>query len=297
MPADLYRDALVGIRARLVDLDRRIRERETELTDAFWSNLEPYLRERLGELRAALELVGAESLDKLARAEVLLSAYAEELDAWIARAPALEEEWLAVPGDVGDPPPVPGSGPRLSSVDGREFLRTFGAIVRETASPGVELVEDGWWSCIARFRHRDAPFVLRASALPTDRGRIGEVSMQMVTSVARAAPPLLVKHESLFAAVGKAMGWRKEVEVGDASFDGLFFIQGAKSDASRFLVPKVRSFLMTLARFDVPTLEIDPAKRTASLSWRFEPVASAIEAAVRTLTVIREMPSTICFRR
>ncbi|MBX3216473.1 MAG: hypothetical protein KF850_30835 [Labilithrix sp.] len=296
MPADLYRDALIGIRARILDLDARIRERETELTEAFWSNLEPYLRERLGELRAALELVGAESLEMLARAEVLLSAYVEELDAWIARAPALEEEWLELPGEVGDPPAVPESGPRLCSQEGRTFLRTFGAIVRET-SPSVELVEDGWWSSVARFRHRDAPFVLRASALPTDSGQIGEVSMQLVTSVARAAPRLLVKHESLFAAFGKAMGWRKEVEVGDASFDGLFLIQGARSDACRFLVPKVRSFLLALARFDVPTLEIDPTKRTASLSWRFEPAVSAIDSAVRVLTIIREMPASISFRR
>jgi hypothetical protein len=296
MRADLYRDAHVGIRARLADLDTRIRERETELTEAFWTHLEPYLRERLKELRAALELIGAESLDKLARAEALLSAYVDELEAWIARAPALEAEWLERPTDVDDPPPMAESGPRLSTADGREFVRTFNTAVRETA-PDVEVVEEGWWSCVARFRHRDAPFVLRASALATESGKMGEVSMQLVTSVARATPRLLVKHESLFAAVTKAMGWRQEVEVGDASFDGLFLIQGARQDALHFLVPKVRVLLMALARFDVPTLELDPTRRIASLSWCFEPTAGAIEAAVRTLTAIREIPSTISFRR
>lgn len=296
MSADLYRDAHVGIRARLADLDARIRERETELTEAFWSHLEPYLRERLGELRAALELIGAESLEKLARAEVLLSAYVDELDAWIARAPALEKEWLEVPADVDDPPPVSESGPRLSTAEGREFRRAFDVAVRETAEE-VEIVEEGSWSCIARWRHRNAPFVLRASALATESGKMGEVSMQLVTSVSRAAPRLLVRHESLFAAVTKAMGWRQEVEVGDASFDGLFLIQGARQDALHFLVPKVRGFLLALARFDVPTLEIDPARRTASLSWCFEPAITAIDAAVRTLTSIREIPATISFRR
>jgi hypothetical protein len=54
---------------------------------------------------------------------------------------------------------------------------------------------------------------------------------------------------------------------------------------------------MTLARYDVPTLEIDPPRRTASLSWLFEPAVTAIEAALRTLTVIREVPATISFRR
>ena len=298
MSGALYRDAYVGIRARLVDLDARIRERETVLTEAFWTNLEPYLRERLAELRSALALIGAESLDKLSRAEVLLSAYADELDAWIARAPALEEEWLEIPAEVDNPPRIEESGPRLSAADGRAFVRSFNESVREARSNvAVEVEAEGWWSCVARFRHRDAPFVLRASALPTESGKLDEVSMQLVTSVARATPRLVVKHESLFAAVGKAMGWRQEIEVGDASFDGLFLIQGARNDAKHFLVPKVRTFLLALARFDVPTLEIDPSRRTASLSWRFEPVGSAIDAAVRALTMIREMPSTIAFRR
>jgi hypothetical protein len=294
--ADLYRDAHVGIRARLAELEARIREREAELTEAFWTSLEPYVRQRLGELREALDLVGAESLDELSRAEVLLSAYAEELDLWVARAPALEEAWLELPDEVMDPPPVSGSGPRLSTSNGRAFVRSFSAMVREI-NLDVEIVEDGWWSCLARFRHRDAPFALRASALANASGSVHEVAMHLVTSVARAAPRLLVRHESLFAAVSKAMGWKQEVEVGDASFDGLFLIQATQKDAHRFLAPNVRAFLMTLARFDVPTLEIDPPRRTASLSWFFEPAVTAIEAAVRTLTVIRETPAQISFRR
>jgi hypothetical protein len=296
--ADLYRDAHVGIRARLAELEARIREREAELTEEFWASLEPYVRERLASLRAGLELACGEmdSLDALARAEVLLSAYAEELDVWIARAPALEEAWLEVPTEVPDPPPAPESGPRLSTSEGRTFIRSFHATLREV-KVDPEVVEEGWWSCLARFRHRGAPFALRASALANNSGSRREVAMQLVTSVARAAPPLVVRHESLFAAVGKAMGWKHEVLLGDASFDGLFLIQASKKDAERLLGPKVRAYLMTLARYDVPTLEIDPPRRTASLSWLFEPAVKAIEAAVRTLTVIRETPATISFRR
>lgn len=299
MPADLYRDAHVGIRARLVELDARVREREATLTDAFWASLEPGVRKRLAILREALALVGSESLEDLTRAEFMLSAYAEELDGFIVQVPALEQEWLELPDDVLDPPTVPESGPALLASDGRAFVRRFIATIKESivSSRGVvEITEDGWWSCVARFRHRDAPFVLRASALPNTHGHLGEVAMHLVTSVARATPRLLVRHESLFAAVSKAMG-RQEVEVGDASFDGLFFIQGTKKDADRFLMPTVRAHLLTLARFDVPTLEVDPTRRTASLSWFFEPAVTAIKAAVRTLTVIRETPSQVCFRR
>ncbi len=299
MPADLYRDAHVGIRARLADLATRIHEREAELTDAFWASLEPYVRERLSALRDAFDLMAADSFDELTRAEVLLSAYADELDLWIAQTPQLEQAWLELPSDVLDPPTAPESGPSLLVLEGQEFLQSFKVAVRETLSvrSSVEIVEDGWWSSLARFQHKSAPFALRASALPSSNGHMADVAMQLVTSVARATPRLLVRHESLFAAVSKAMGWRHEVEVGDASFDGLFLIQGAKKDAHRFLVPGVRSLLLTLARFDVPTLEIDPPRRTASLTWFFEPAVAAIEAAVRTLTMIRETPAEISFRR
>jgi hypothetical protein len=297
MPADLYRDAHVGMHARLAEIEGRLREREAELTEAFWANLEPYVRERLNELRDALNLVeGAESLEELARAEGLLSAYVEELDVWIARAPALEEAWLELPTDVPDPPLVAHSGPALSAIDGRAFLKTFSTMMHEHHRD-VQIIEDGWWSCLARFRHRDAPFVLRASAMPNSNGHVGEVAMHLVTSVARACPRMVVRHESLFAAVGKAMGLKHEVEVGDASFDGLYLIKATKKDACRFLVPSVRAFLMALARFDVPTLEIDPPQRIASLTWFFEPAVKAIDAAVRTLATIRETPAEICFRR
>lgn len=297
MRAGLYRDVHDGIRARLAELAARIRERERELTDAFWTNLEPYVRERLADLRKALGLIGAESLDALARAEVLLSAYAAELEGWLSRARELEEQWLETPSDVDDPPAVPESGPRLSATDGEAFLSSFVAAIREGAHDDVELVADGWWSCVARFRRREAPFVLRASAIPAKNGQLGDVAMQLVTSVARATPPLLVRHESLLMAVTKAMGRRDDLAVGDASFDGLFLVQGASADARRVLVPKVRALLLALAHFDVPTLEIDPPHRTASLTWFFEPDAEAIDAAVRTLSVIRETPATVSFRR
>jgi hypothetical protein len=168
--------------------------------------------------------------------------------------------------------------------------------VREAAS-NAEIVDEGSRSCLARFRHRDAPFVLRASALATERGHVREVAMHLVTSVARAAPRLVVKHESLFSAVRKVLFPHHEVEVGDASFDGLFFVEGARNDVRQFLGPKVRASLLALSRFDVPTLEIDPSRQRASLSWFFEPAVSAVQAAVRTLIAIRDTPMAVCFRR
>src|SRR5687767_2658825 len=104
MPADSYRDAQVGIRARLADLEQRLREREAEVTDAFWASLDDHIRERLADLREGLALVASSSLSDLTRAEASLAAYVEEIDRLIALLPALEEEWLEIPDDVPDPP-------------------------------------------------------------------------------------------------------------------------------------------------------------------------------------------------
>lgn len=296
MPADSYRDAQVGIRARLADLERRIREREAEVTDDFWDSLDAHVRERLERLRESLELVGSESFEELARAEGQLASYESELDRLIARLPVIEEEWLAVPDGVPDPPPTGDAGPILSPQQGGEFVRTFRTMVREKDRL-ADFVVDGWWACLARFHWRGVPFALRGAALANGNGQLSDVSMQLVTSIPRATPRLSLRHETFLMAFGKALGMKHEIEVGDASFDGLFLIEGSRLAAERFLVPSIRAHLLALARFDVPTLEVDPPARTASLRWCFEPAPKALDAAVRVLSFIREAHTEVHFRK
>ncbi len=296
MRDQFYRDAHVGLCARLSELEARIRAREAELTPAFWMSLDPYVRERLEHSRAALALVRSDSLSLLTEAEARLSAYADELDAWVGRAPQLAERWGEVPEDVDEPAAPRMSGFPLASGDWSDFARQFHAAVRE-AAPEATIVRTSARALMARFRSRGAPFVLRAMAFAGWTGHLRDSGMQLVTSVARAAPKLVVKHESLLVAVRKSMSLWRDVEIGDASFDGLFAIDGEESDAQRLLIPKVRAALLALARFDVPTLRVDPTHCAASLSWSFEPAAGAITAAIRALIGIREIPVAVTFRR
>ena len=291
-----YRDAHVGLRARLGDLEARIRAREAELTPAFWTSLDPYVRERLQHARAALAHIRSDSLAVLSEAEARLSAYAEELDGWVNRAPQLAERWREIPDDIEDPPVPRLSGLPLAPAPSSEYAVQFRAAVREVATD-AELLRTSPRCMVARFRSRGAPFVLRAMAKATWNGQLRESGMQLLTTVARATPKLIVKHESLFVAVRKTMSLWRDVETGDASFDGLFVVDGEESDAQRVLIPKVRAALLALARFDVPTLRIEPSRCEASLSWSFEPAAKAITAAIRALVGIREIPATVSFRR
>ncbi|MBX3189571.1 MAG: hypothetical protein KF819_21275 [Labilithrix sp.] len=297
MTIDLYRDAHVGIRARLAELSARMREREAEVTDAFWASLDHGVRERLASLREALELVDAPSLEELARAETSLAAYVDELGALIARLPSVEAAWHELPDEVPTPPPPPSSWwfERASSSEADGILRGLTAIVRER-DRDAQVLSDGPNSYVTRFTDRGCPFALRATML-AQNGQVLEVPMWLVTSVPRAAARLLLRPETLMLSVVKALGIKREIEVGEPSFDGLFLIEGAKETAARYLLPGVRAQLLALSRFDIPTLEIDPPSRIASIQWRFEPAAKALDAAIRILTAIRETPPELRFRK
>lgn len=203
-----------------------------------------------------------------------------------------------MPDSVAPPPPIPDSwSTRLLHFGAaRGIVRTFEAMVWERDRDAVFMKEDGI-TCLARFRDRGCPLALRATVLSSANEEVGEVAMSLVTSIARALPRLVVRHESLVLSVGKALGIKHEVEVGEPSFDGLFLIEGTQEAADLFLLPQVRAQLLALARFDVPTLTVDPPARTATLQWRFEPAAKALDAAVRVLTAVRDRPPLLKFRR
>ena len=298
MSNDLYRDANVGLRARLAELSTRIVDREEEVTDDFWVTVPVTLRERLDELREGLELVGSEDFEELARAESLLAAYLTELDALLEGIPLLEADWSAVPDDV---PSVPVSERPwrigyLREDAAHVIARDCKAMVREL-DRAATFETDGPLAWVAHFEYLECPFVLQASVLSVANEEVGEVAMCLVTGIPRGLPALVVRHETLVLTIGKAIGLKHEVDVGEASFDGLFLIEGTQEAADLFLPPNVRNQLLTLARFDVPTLTVDPLERRAMLRWRFEPAARALDAAVRVLSFVRKAPPSLKFRR
>src|SRR3954468_10898408 len=109
MTLDLYRDAHVGLRARLGELAARIHDRESEITDAFWDTLSSEDRQRLADLRRGFELVRADIFENMVRAEAMLSSYLAELETFIAKLPAIEADWAELPDGVAPPESLPES--------------------------------------------------------------------------------------------------------------------------------------------------------------------------------------------
>jgi hypothetical protein len=285
MSGDLYRDAHVGLRARIAELTARIEARESEVTEAFWESLAPLLRGQLGTLRRGPifgPVMSAEdSLEELTRTEAMLATYLDELERLIATLPAMEAEWATRPDDVADPPEAKISFRQGSPTveEAAAVYRNFGAMVRERDRDAQVLDLDTMY--LARFRERGCPFALRATLYTQGNGQVAEVGMWLVTSIARAMPRLVVRHETLVLSVGKALGLKHE---------------GTKEASDLYLSPAVQAQLLALSRFDIPTLDIDPETRTASLRWRFEPAAKALDAAVRILTAVRESRPSVRFR-
>ena len=176
------------------------------------------------------------------------------------------------------------------------IARDCKAMVREL-DRAATFEADGQLAWVARFQYLDCPFVLQTSVLSVANEEVGEVAMCLVTGIPRGLPALVVRHETLVLTIGKAIGLKHEVDVGEASFDGLFLIDGTQEAADLFLPPNVRNQLLTLARFDVPTLTVDPPARRATLRWRFEPAARALDAAVRVLSFVRKAPPSLKFRK
>jgi hypothetical protein len=267
------------------------------VTETFWDSLPKDLRARLGALREGRELASADTFDELTRAEGMLAAYVDELDRLIAALPLVEAEWAEVPDTVGDPPdldlPLGYGGP--TEEEASIVLRDLTSMVRERARDAEVTGDNPVY--LARFRERGCPFALRATLHTGGNGVVSEVDNYLVTSIPRALPALVVRHESLFSSIGAALGLKHGFEVGDPSFDGLFVVEGTRAAAALYLGPAVCAQLLALSHFDVPTLHVDPTSRTASLHWRFEPAAKALDAAVRVLVAVRECRPRVQFKR
>jgi len=203
------------------------------------------------------------------RAEVLLSAYAEELDGLHrGRPPRSRRRGLELPSDV--PRSAGRSGERaLALRRGRPRVRALvqtRRCARRSTAPTTSSSSRtaggraSRGSAIATRRSRSAP-----PPCPNANGHVGEVAMQLVTSVAarrarRSSCGTSRSGPRWARPWGGSTRSRSATHRSTASSSS----RARRRTPARFLVPNVRAFLMALARFDVPTLEIDPPRRTAS---------------------------------
>jgi hypothetical protein len=287
----IYRDALFGMRARLDRLDIRIADREARTSHELVQHLPARLRERIRRLSRARR-PRAETFEELTRAESDSASYLEALEVAHALAPELEAELRAIP-DVA--PGLRRFGRRgvfariglQPALD--EVLIAVNDVLTRVVSrhdPAADVVALEDFAFAAQLRAADSPIALLVECL-VDPERICEPRVQVATTVARATPHVALTPETWGHTLAKAVGMRRDVALGDESFDGRFLVDADPGAARRILRPELRAALLAIARDDVPALRIREGE--AVLSWSFEPSDRALDAAFFILGRLRAM--------
>ena len=287
MTESIYRDALLGLRARVAELDSRIAEREAQVSIDLVHFLPHDLQERIGALRASRTAPG-DTMEELSLAEERGASYLQALDRALALVPDLERELRALPQQA---PPLArtrrgamrwGMGAQMS-----EALTTVGAVLarivaRHDSSASVEPLED--FAFHAQLVAVGSPIALLVECF-VDRERPFEPHVQVGTSVARGASRVVVAPESWGQSLVRSLGITSAITTRDLDFDGRFVVEGDAAQAMRILSPPVRASLIAIARDDVPKLVVEDGR--AVLSWSFEPTDRAMDAAFFVLGRIR----------
>jgi hypothetical protein len=285
--AGVYRDAVIGLRARIAEIDAVAEQRERRFAPDLVPRLPHELRERLLALREARGPHG-DSIEDLARAEHDRSAYVELLDRAIALAPELEVRLREVPSAA---PHLQrrGTGAHVFVAEPAiaEALAEARAVLERVVGrhdARAEVTPLGARAFASELRAHGAPLALLVECF-VDPERPFEPRVQVGTSVAEGTPRLHVAPETWSHALARTMGLRARAATGDEGFDGRFVIEGDPFAARILLGADVRAALLTIAHEDVPDLRVEGG--AAVISWSFEPRDRALDAAFFALGRLR----------
>jgi hypothetical protein len=285
--AGIYRDPLIGLRARIADIALVAEERESRFAPDLLPHLPLDLRERLEVLRDAHH-AHSDSIEELARAERAGSEYLELLDRAIALAPELEVRLRAIPEEA---PELRRRGPGGPVFIGHAVVAEALAVTRALLQRVVARHDRG--AAVKSLTHNAFTAQLHAYGAPlallvecfVNPERPFEPMVQVATGVAEGTPRLHVAPETWTDAFARTMGLRARAATGDEGFDGRFVIEGDPFPARVLLGGDVRAALLAIAREDVPDLLVDAGR--AILSWSFEPSERALDAAFFALGRLR----------
>lgn len=297
-----YRDESAALKTHLDDLRRELEQRESALMESFWEAMPESTRERYLALRqrcapASSSLASvAGAIEATERCFKFLAALSELESVWNTHPPLpppppppppLLVRWLT-PNRVRLDDPWDEIAPlaeRLHKLALRHDLGATSARGAERGTFEVRLSTDG------------VPVVLgvQITGHTTAYGSNVIPAVHAVTSVSHGAAPLALRPEGWSDELFKFAHLRREYTVGDPLFDGYFFIDADPAVAQVLLSTEVRTALLTIAREDVPVLEV--AAGVAALRWRFEPTEASVDAALTVLRAIRAEPPTVPQRR
>jgi hypothetical protein len=238
--SEIYRDPLGGLRGQIATKRVALEERRRLVTPLLRALVPDALRDAMAD--------GVPEADEADMAA--LSAADGKLDALLAaheEAIGLAPKLRACPDGVPDPA-YPGLPPPWV------FEEAWHLDVRRVLEPRVTLVDPdayivrwGDRAYLARMRRAYEPVVYLAEFDFETDSLQGSTFHQtwLRTSVPERVPPLEVRPERAYHALGRALHLARELTVGDAAFDDRYWITGS-AVSTELLVPAVRASLLAL---------------------------------------------------
>jgi len=286
----VYRDATEAARHRLREAHDRLGALDQRVTDALVERLPEDLRNPLSRAREeGLGVPELNSADAVRTAEQRL-ARLEALYAQITElSPELERAYHELPDAVQEDVLKRNYNPllhghQISNADLKLLHRELPRRIRQLdpsaqlhATPSRPLLD-------ATFRFEGAPFFLTTFS---GGHRGGEIEITLATGIRSSTPPLRMRPEQFSHAITKAMGIHRDAQLDNIEIDSRFLIDATNEDARALLTDEVLTALMSLARFDIPTLEIEAGH--AIIRWCFDPFTARLRTAATPLLAIRAM--------
>ena len=290
-----YRDSLEALRQRIHALDAEIDSLERGYTETFWDCMAPTLDLSLPEK--------GNSPDKEATFEQLMAASSGR-EARIVELQRVERDWALIEErwrrPANDAPPLElvdanwaTRVDRVLKIKGRG-LAEFESVLEEH-TPGVPIVglEPDGLGCILEMEGvlHAVTYQSWSDSRSAEQEPLNKVSLRVApgTSDVRLLP------QNFGDELLSLLRMKQDIQLGHHDFDGFFLVQGDEDAANALLTDEVRVKLLSLARDDIPRLEV--SQGVASLYWFWTLKRSSLETAMETLRILREVPPTRALRR
>jgi hypothetical protein len=294
----MYRDEHEADRHRAARVRERIDARAALMTPALRNHLPRPLLARLHAALAAAAGEGA-TLAQLEDCDALL-------DEVLALVPELEADLNALPADIqpdaaaplwdrlwlAAPPLWPAVETNLAQFVHRLDPNGTSWRPREKQALDARFVVDG--ATLDDDAHRAArkgprtPIALRVQA---DRNDVGEVELALATPVPAGMPYVAIRPREFVDAFTRVLRVHREVAIGDDEIDGRFVIEGPEELVRRALDAGTRSALLRIARFDVPSIEVQHG--VARIRWFWDATFFPLAAAARILHHLRHLEANV----
>lgn len=307
-----YRNRRAGLEVRVHSARAEIRRLEARIAPEVFDYLDATRRAALfaGRARAA-PAIDASVATSAGADETVLEVWARDIEAYVALLGTLNDDVREIeasalrPSDAPPPltvrrtpvtfqPPAPAelrAEAETTPIRLGEALARFGSKM-DTSTWETDTARLPPWHYRATFRVDGAPF----SALFAFeyQGAFLTVSCTFGTTVAPALRPLLVLPRTSFFQRLFRMQSRFGPELAtDERFDGVFAARSLDRDT--VLTPDVRTKLIALTRWDVPTVTLD--RGVATLHYNYDPAMPPIWTAIEALRTIRMASPPVSFLR